>query len=158
MTSIFLIQDNLTNMWNETFFEISNGMKFSIVHNMAVTGPVNSVEAAFENWLARTKKYTQQDFINYINSKGVYKAMTKQEYDDNPFLDLPSRSWRDELPTDKQKEVIENMQLALDQKVKIPKTKGECADLIDLFIRTIKDHGNFRKEWDNDWDIGDMQY
>lgn len=70
-----------TTEWKESFFELSNGTKFSIVHNMTATGEINSPQAALDNWLARTSVYTQKSFIQYINSKHVYFAMTKEDYE-----------------------------------------------------------------------------
>lgn len=48
---------------------------------MPVEGNINTINAALDNWLARTKVFTQKSFINYINSKGVYIAMTKEKYE-----------------------------------------------------------------------------
>lgn len=67
--------------WFESGFELSNGKKFSIVHNISQKGNINSIHAAFEGWLARTKSYTAKSFVNYINSKGENIAMTKKDYD-----------------------------------------------------------------------------
>jgi hypothetical protein len=72
----------LETQWIETFFELSDGKKFSIVHNIERQGNINSIQAAFDNWIIRTTKYTEKSLIDYINSKGVHKAMTKKNYDE----------------------------------------------------------------------------
>jgi hypothetical protein len=62
--------------------ELSNGTIFQLVHNIEKThGSINSVEAAIIAWCARTKVFTQESFIEYINSKGVHEAMSKEEAD-----------------------------------------------------------------------------
>lgn len=66
--------------WYESHFELSNGTKFSIVHNIEGKGNINSITAAFDCWIARTNEYTAESFIKYINSKNVYQAMTKEQY------------------------------------------------------------------------------
>lgn len=66
--------------WQEASFELSNGVKFTVIHNIPGTGNINSIHAAFDNWMARTNEYTQGSFIAYINSKGVYEAMTKEQF------------------------------------------------------------------------------
>lgn len=68
--------------WYEIFFELSNGTKFSVVHNIAGKGNINTITAAFNCWLVRTDEYTQQSFIDYVNSKNAgYVAMTRKQYD-----------------------------------------------------------------------------
>jgi hypothetical protein len=68
--------------WNETFYELSNGTKFSIVHNLPMKGNINSIQAAFDNWLVRTDDHTAESFVEYINSKDAgYTAMTKEKYE-----------------------------------------------------------------------------
>ena len=66
--------------WFETIFELSNGASFSVVHNCKQEGNINSINAAFDNWLERTKDFSEKSFIGYINAKGVHKAMTKENY------------------------------------------------------------------------------
>lgn len=60
--------------FKESEIELSNGTSFKIRHNLAIDGPVNSLQAAFDNWIVRTNEYTAESFVNYINSKGVHKA------------------------------------------------------------------------------------
>lgn len=69
-----------TETWYEASFKLSNGKSFTIVHNINRIGNVNSIDAALDNWLARTQDYSAQSFVNYINSKHVHKAMTKKQY------------------------------------------------------------------------------
>lgn len=38
--------------WNQTHFELSNGYKFSIAHNLQYPSEIN---AAFDNWLVRKR-------------------------------------------------------------------------------------------------------
>lgn len=40
---------------------------FSVVHNLDEFG--QSIEAALDNWLARTKDFTGPSFVKYVNSK-----------------------------------------------------------------------------------------
>lgn len=54
------------NKWNQTNFELSNGYKFSIAHNLQYPDEIN---AAFDNWMVRTKVFTDKSFCDYINSK-----------------------------------------------------------------------------------------
>jgi hypothetical protein len=54
--------------------------KFVIVHNLNKDGYIDSIHSALDNWLVRTEEYTQQAFIDYINEKGVYKAMTVEQF------------------------------------------------------------------------------
>ncbi len=67
--------------WQETHFKLSNGVLLKICHNLP-----NQIQAAFDNWIARTKKYTEESFCEYINDKrkqGLtdHIAYTKAEYD-----------------------------------------------------------------------------
>lgn len=48
--------------------KLSNGKKFSIIHNLQNSFGLN-IECALECWLARTEKYTAQSFCDYIKSK-----------------------------------------------------------------------------------------
>ena len=41
-----------------------------------------------------------------------------------------TRDWRQDKPTDRQIEAIKNMRTALGWTMEVPKTKGECSDLI----------------------------
>lgn len=70
--------------WQEAYFELSNGTKFSICHNMPDTFGLR-IDDALPNWLARTKVYTAQSFVDYIMSKyhmhGNF-AMTKEIWDE----------------------------------------------------------------------------
>lgn len=58
----------------ETSIKLDNGVFFKIRHNMPIMGNINSIEAALASWEARTDEYTVESFVNYINSKGLYKA------------------------------------------------------------------------------------
>ena len=67
---------------------LSNGVKFTIYVTIdKANGPVNTLEAALDNWLARTEEYTAKSFVDYINSKGMHKAFTESDYKNN----LPKR-------------------------------------------------------------------
>lgn len=50
---------------NKSKVELSNGISFIIVHNM----DQSLFGAAMTNWLARTNKYTDQSFVDYVHSK-----------------------------------------------------------------------------------------
>lgn len=69
--------------WKEQGFKLSNGVEFTICHNMPSTQGL-SIDEALPNWLARTKDYTGQSFVDYIMSKyhmhGNF-AMTKETWD-----------------------------------------------------------------------------
>lgn len=66
--------------WYESDIELSTGETISIVHNIESEGNINSFQSALDSWLARTDDYTADSFCNYINSKGIHKAMTKQDF------------------------------------------------------------------------------
>lgn len=62
-------------------FNVDNkNVKFSIVHNIPNSRNINSIDAALENWLMRTDDFTDESFVDYINSKDVYKAFTMEQY------------------------------------------------------------------------------
>lgn len=68
--------------WSEFQVHLSTGDIIHIVHNMKLAGSVNSIIAAYDNWLARTEVYTSESLCEYINSKGSeYFAITKKEFD-----------------------------------------------------------------------------
>lgn len=65
----------------ESEFELSNGTRFKIVHNIP-----KEINAALENWLARTSVFTADSFCRYINEKAEklstgHVAMTRKQYD-----------------------------------------------------------------------------
>ncbi len=69
-----------TDEWNETHFKLSNGVLLKICHNLP-----NQIQAAFDNWIVRTSKYTEESFCKYINDKrerglSNHIAYTKAEY------------------------------------------------------------------------------
>lgn len=43
--------------------------EFTVVHNLNLCGL--SIESALDNWLARTKKFTSNNFCKYVMSKDV---------------------------------------------------------------------------------------
>lgn len=54
---------------------------FKIYHNIPGEGNINTAYTALDNWLARTQDHTEQSFVAYINSKGIYKAYTQEEWE-----------------------------------------------------------------------------
>lgn len=62
------------------FNEGNNLVKFSIIHNIPHSGDINGFNGALQNWLMRTDVYTAESFVDYINSKNVYKAYTVEQY------------------------------------------------------------------------------
>jgi len=52
----------------------------TIYTDCPTNGNINTVEAAVNNWLSRTDEYTAKSLCRYIESKGVHKAMTEEEY------------------------------------------------------------------------------
>lgn len=50
--------------WCETTFKLSNGELITICHNIP-----DKIQAAFDNWIARTDEYTATSFCEYINQK-----------------------------------------------------------------------------------------
>lgn len=69
--------------WKKHQFELSNGIKFIICHNLPNAFGLN-IDGAFDNWLARTSEYTDESFAEYIMSKhylhGHY-AYTRAQWD-----------------------------------------------------------------------------
>jgi hypothetical protein len=66
--------------WTETHYQLSNGTLLKIYHNLG-----DEINNAFENWIVRTKKYTEKSFCNYINYKNKqyltgHIAYTETEY------------------------------------------------------------------------------
>ena len=72
--------------WTKTsvrFLLDKKEIKFEIIHNLAdqgyvVQGPL------LDNWLARTKKWTAEDLVDYINSKKYMTgcmAFTIEQYE-----------------------------------------------------------------------------
>lgn len=71
-------------IYKESNIELSNGIKFRIWTTIPKQmGNINSVNAALDSWLARTYEYTEQSFVDYINSKGYDKALTNKEFEEN---------------------------------------------------------------------------
>jgi hypothetical protein len=68
---------------NKTKCELSNGVTFTIVHNMKMDGNHNSFDAAYQCWLARTNVYTAESFVYYVHSKGEYGRifLTFEDYE-----------------------------------------------------------------------------
>lgn len=70
----------IKNKWKETGFELSNGTKFSIYHNLPEVKGL-SIQDAFQNWLVRTNKYTAKSFTHYIKLKQTeYLAYIEEEW------------------------------------------------------------------------------
>lgn len=71
-------------MYQEAVFQLSDGSRFKIMHNLPETGP-DSIGSAFDYFTADVYKgkteYAQVEFINYLNRHGVKRAMTKSQYD-----------------------------------------------------------------------------
>lgn len=68
--------------WNVTEFSIEVGKGklkeakvIKIYHNLKTKGPINTIEAAVDNWSARTNNPCAEDLCDYINSKRL-KGMT----------------------------------------------------------------------------------
>jgi hypothetical protein len=77
--------------WTETHFKLSNGVLLKIYHNLP-----NQIQAAFDNWLVRTKRYTEKSFCDYINDKrkrglSDHIAYTEEEYLDLKIEDLKEK-------------------------------------------------------------------
>ncbi len=73
---------NRVSKLNQTELALSNGVKFTIVHDFKnMDGPVNSFDAAFQNWLSRTDEYTAESFIEYVKDKEPNRIMiTLEDY------------------------------------------------------------------------------
>jgi len=69
--------------FNKTKVELSNGVSFVIVHNFeSMNGVINSFDAAFNSWLARTDEYTAESFIRYVKSKEPERLfLTIEDYE-----------------------------------------------------------------------------
>lgn len=59
--------------------ELSNGEGFEIMHNIP-EGDINGLQGAIDNWLVRTDEYTPESFCKYVNSKGLHKAYTVEQF------------------------------------------------------------------------------
>lgn len=68
---------------SKTRIELSNGIKFTIVHDFKkMKGPVNSFDAALGNWIARTEVYTGDSFVEYVKGKEPNRIfVTLEDYD-----------------------------------------------------------------------------
>jgi hypothetical protein len=70
--------------WYEAKFAMSDGTEVHLVHNIPQTdGSINSLQAAFDNWIVRTNTYTTKSFVDYINSKthmSGHRALTWDDY------------------------------------------------------------------------------
>lgn len=59
-----------SNTINKTTVELNNGDKFIIVHNFStLEGNINSFDAAFDSWIARTDDFSAKSFVDYVKSK-----------------------------------------------------------------------------------------
>ena len=77
--------------WFESHFKLSNGKLLKIYHNLP-----NQINAAFQNWLARTATFTEKSFCKYINDKrerGMtdHVAYTEEEYLNMTIGDLQTK-------------------------------------------------------------------
>lgn len=62
---------------------IKKVVSLMIVHNIPLNGNIDTIEAAVDNWFARTDKYNDKSLIAYINSKSHmsnHYAMTVKEF------------------------------------------------------------------------------
>lgn len=75
---------NPVSRFNHNTIKLSNGVTFEIVNDFEhMEGPVNSFQAALDNWLARTDDYTAESFIRYVKSKEPNRIfMTKAQFDE----------------------------------------------------------------------------
>ena len=66
----------------EIEFELGgNKIAFKIYHNISqVEGPIDTLDAALDCWLARTVKFSAESFVAYINSKGIHQALTEEQW------------------------------------------------------------------------------
>lgn len=62
--------------------KLSDGSSFAIVSDFHfIKGSVNSLEAALDNWLARTEDLSAESFVEYLNSKNTGNAFfTIEQY------------------------------------------------------------------------------
>lgn len=84
------VQSNQPFQLNQTFFELSNGVKFSIINDFEnIDGPVNSIDAAFQNWIARTEDFSAESFVAYIKKKEPKRiALTEAQFNELQFNGL----------------------------------------------------------------------
>lgn len=64
----FSKQNRVTKI-NKTEVKLSNGVTFTIMHDLKMTGSAHSFNAAFDSWLARTEDYTADSFCTHVKSK-----------------------------------------------------------------------------------------
>ncbi len=69
-----------TEQLQRSEIELSNGIKIVVIHNLHEFEL--DIQAALDNWLARTKHYNSKEFCKYIISKDPvnYIALTENEY------------------------------------------------------------------------------
>ncbi len=68
--------------WFKADIELEGiGVNFSIIHNIDQEGAINSIDAAVDNWAARTDTFTDRSLCDYINGKGCHIAYTLEEYE-----------------------------------------------------------------------------
>lgn len=62
--------------------QLSNGKKFCIIHNLPDFRL--DIDAALQNWLARTDEFTDESFCKYIRSKDPVNiiALTEKKYNE----------------------------------------------------------------------------
>jgi len=70
--------------YNSYTINLSDKTSFQVITNIPDNkSGINSLEAALDCWLARTKEYTDVSFVTYINSKASisgFSAITIEEY------------------------------------------------------------------------------
>ncbi len=69
----------MNSKWTESLIKLNN-KEFKIYHNLP-----DEINAALQNWLPRTKRYTPKSFCDYINHKRLqgktdHIAYTEEEY------------------------------------------------------------------------------
>lgn len=65
---------------DEVEVELTNGIKFNLIHNMPYNG-ILSINSALIGWCAKTKDYAPENFVRYVrNSKIGYKVFTRTQY------------------------------------------------------------------------------
>ncbi|MCA9750508.1 MAG: hypothetical protein KC414_15465 [Romboutsia sp.] len=65
---------------DEVEIELTNGIKFNLIHNMPYEG-IFDINSALICWCARTKDYAPENFVRYVRNKKIgYKVFTKTQY------------------------------------------------------------------------------
>jgi hypothetical protein len=76
-----------------------------------------------------------------------YRKFKKNTIHITQLMEKPN--WRSQAPTDRQINAIKKLSTALNRADEIPKTKGECSDLITKLITKVSARSHFKTNDDH---------